>query len=88
MIAHPDDLAIHRSPIGHDILCKQMTTALKKTDTNAMQLGPKFSPDKCEAVWYRGNDADWNFKIAGEKSTPKDKNTNRKMNLLKVLNSL
>ena len=67
MIAYADDLAIHGGPIGHDILYKQMTTALNKIETKAMQLGLKFSPDKCEALWYRSNDSDWNFKIAGEK---------------------
>ena len=66
MIAYPDDLAIHGSPIGHDILNKQMTTALKNMETKAMQLSIKFSPDRCEALWYRSNDPDWNFKIAGE----------------------
>ena len=30
-----------------------------------MQLGLKFSPEKCEALWYRSVDPDWNFKIAG-----------------------
>ena len=43
-----------------------MTTALKKIETKAMQLGLKFSSDKCEALLYRSNDPDWNFKIAGE----------------------
>ena len=66
MIAYADDLAIHGGPIGEDILYKQMTTALKKIETKPMQLCPKFSPDKCEALWYRSNDPDWNFKIAGE----------------------
>ena len=67
IIAYANDLAIHGGPIGHDILYKQITTALKKIETKAMQLGLKFSPDKCEAVWYRSNDPDWNFKIDGEK---------------------
>ena len=31
-----------------------------------MQLGLKFSLAKCEAIWCRSNDPDWNFKIAGE----------------------
>ena len=66
MIPYTDDLAIHGSPIGDEILYKQMTTALKKIETKAMQLGLKFSPDKCEAIWYISNDPDWNFKIAGE----------------------
>ena len=66
MIAYADDLAIHGSPIGEDILYKQMTTALKMIDTKAMQLGLKFSPDKCEALWYINNNTDWNFTIAGE----------------------
>ena len=44
-----------------------MTTALKKIESKAIQLGLKFSPEKCEALWYRSNDPDWNFKIAGEK---------------------
>ena len=67
MIACTDDLAIHGGLIGRGILYKQMTTALKKIETKAMQLGLKFSPDKCDALWYRSNDPDWNFKIAGEK---------------------
>ena len=66
MIAYADDLTIHGGPIGGDILYKQMATALKKIDTKAMQLCLKFSPDKGEAIWYRSNDPDWNFKIAGE----------------------
>ena len=66
MIAYVDDLAFHGGSIAEDILYKQMTTALKKIETKEMQLGLKFSPDKCEALWYRGNDPDWNFKIAGE----------------------
>ena len=76
-----------------------------------MQLGLKFSPDKCEAIWYRSNDPDWNSKIAGKeiqwRATVKylgviiDQRLNfnkqvdyirqeidRKMNLIKVLNSL
>ena len=67
MIAYADDLVIHGGPIRHDILYKQMTSALKKIETKAMQLCLKFSPDKCEALWYRSNGPDWNFKIAGEK---------------------
>ena len=69
MMAYADDLAIYGVPIGHDILYKQMTTALNKIETKAMQLDLKFSPDKCEALWYRSNDPDWNFRIAGEKIT-------------------
>ena len=46
-----------------------MTTSLKKIETKAMQLGLKFSPEKCEALWYISNDLDWNFKIPGEKKT-------------------
>ena len=88
-----------------------MTTALKKIKTKTMQLCLKFSIDKCAALWYRSNDTDWNFKIAGEKILGRtsvkylgviiDKRlnfrkqvdyirqkTDRKMNLLKVLNSL
>ena len=34
-----------------------------------MQLCLKFSPDKCEAIWYRSNDPDFNFKIAREEIT-------------------
>ena len=67
LIAYADDLAIYGDPIGHDILYKQITNALKKIETKAMQLGLKFSPDKCEALWYRSNDPDWKFKIAREK---------------------
>ena len=48
------------------MLYKKLTTALKKIETKAMQLDLKLSPDKCEAIWYRSNDPDWNFKIAGE----------------------
>ena len=66
IIAYAEELAIHGGSIGHDILYKQMTTALKKIDTKSMQIGLKFSPDKCEALWYRRNDPDWNFKIAGK----------------------
>ena len=66
MITYADDLAIHGGPIGGNILYKQMSTALKKIETKAMQLGLTFFPDKCEAIWYRSNDPDWNFKIAGE----------------------
>ena len=67
MIAYADDLSIHGGPIGDGILYNQITTALKKIETKAMQLGLKFSTDKCEVIWYRSNDPDWNFKIAGEK---------------------
>ena len=52
MIAYANDLAIHVGPIGCDILYKQMTTALKKIETKAMQLDLKLSPDKCEAIQY------------------------------------
>ena len=44
-----------------------MTTALKKIETKAIQLGLKFSTDKCAAILYRSNDPDCNFKIAEEK---------------------
>ena len=47
MICYADDLAVHGAPIGHDILYKQMTTALKKIETKAMH--------SCEALWYRSN---------------------------------
>ena len=43
MIAYADGLPIHEGPIGGDILYKQMTTALKKIETKAIQLGIKFS---------------------------------------------
>ena len=66
MIVYADDLAIHGGSIGEDIFYKQMTTALKKIETKIMQLGLKFSPDKCEALWHRRNDPDWHFKITGE----------------------
>ena len=65
MTAYADDLAIHGGPIGEDIVYEQMTTALKKIKAEAMQLGLKFSPEKCEALWYRCVDPDWHFKIAG-----------------------
>ena len=42
MIVYADDMAIHGGPIGEDILYEQMTTALKKIETKAMQLGLKF----------------------------------------------
>ena len=67
MIAYADDLAIHGGSIGEDLVYEQMTTALKKIETKVMQLGLKFSPEKCEALWYRSVDPDWNFKIAGER---------------------
>ena len=38
LISYADDLAIHGGPIGGDILYKQMTTALKKIETKAMQI--------------------------------------------------
>ena len=66
MIAYAGNLAIHGGPIGEDILYKQMITALKKIEIKTMQLGLKFSPDKCDALWYRSNDSDWNFKITGQ----------------------
>ena len=58
MTAYADDLAIHGGPIGEDIVYKQITTALKKIEAEAMQLGLKFSPEKCEALWYRSVDPD------------------------------
>ena len=67
MIAYADDLAIHAGSIGEDKIYEQMTNALKKIETKAVQLGLKFSPDKCEVLWYRSNNPDWNFKIAGER---------------------
>ena len=51
MIAYADDFAIHGESIGEDKLYEQMTTALKKNETKAMQLGLNFSPNKCEALW-------------------------------------
>ena len=65
MTAYADDLAIHGGPIGEDTVYEQMTTALKKIGAKAMQLGLKFSLEKCEALWYRSDDPDWNFKIVG-----------------------
>ena len=65
MTAYAADLAIHGGPIGEDTVCEQMTTALKKIETKAMQLGFKFSHEKCEALSYRSVNSDWNFKIAG-----------------------
>ena len=111
MIAYAHDLAIHGGPIADDILYKQMTTALKKIVIKAMQLGLMFSPAKCEVIWYRRNDPDWNFKIDREEipwrasvkyigviidkrlnfRTHVDyvrQRTDRKINLLKVLNLL
>ena len=111
MIAYADDLAIHGGPHqrGHIIQTNDYCT--KKIETKAMQLCLKFYPGKCEALWYRSNDPDWNYKIAGEDIPWRvsvkyleviiDKRlnfmkqvdyirqkTDRKMNLLKVLNSL
>ena len=43
MIAYADDLAIHGGSIGEDKIYEQMTTALKKIETKAIQLGLKFS---------------------------------------------
>ena len=65
MTAYADDLAVHGGSIGDDFVYKQMTTALKKIEARAVYLGLKFSPEKCEALWYRSVDPDWNFKIAG-----------------------
>ena len=65
MTAYADDLAVHGGSIGEDFVYKQMTTALKKIEARAVYLGLKFSPEKCEALWYRSVDPDWNFKIAG-----------------------
>ena len=50
MIVYADDLAIHGGFIGHDILYKQNSTALKKIESKAMQLGLKFSHDKWETL--------------------------------------
>ena len=111
MTAYADDLAIHGDPIGEDTVYEQMTNALKKIETKAMQLGLKFPPEKCEALWYRSVDPDWNFKIAGVRIPWREsvkylgviidkrlnfkkqvdyvrQKTDRKINLLKVLNSL
>ena len=65
MITYANDLAIHWGPIGDGILYKQMTTALKKIETNAMHLGLKFGTN-VGVIWYRNNDPDRNFKIAEE----------------------
>ena len=46
-----------------------MANALKKIETKALQLGLKFSLEKCEALWYRSVDSDWNFKIAGVRTS-------------------
>ena len=46
IIAYADDLAIHGCSIGEDNIYEQMTTALKKIETKAIQLGLKLSPDK------------------------------------------
>ena len=43
MIAYADDLAIHAGSIGEDKIYEQMTNALKKIETKAVQLGLKFS---------------------------------------------
>ena len=66
MIAYADDLEIHGGLVGDDILYTQMTTALKKIETKAMQLCLKFSLDKYVAIWYRSNNPNCTFKIAGE----------------------
>ena len=65
MTAYADDLAVHWRSIGEDFVYKQMTTALKMIEAEAVHLGLKFSTEKCEALWYRSVDPDWNFKIAG-----------------------
>ena len=44
MIAYADDLAIHGGPIGQDTVYEQMTTALKKIEAKAMQLGLNSPP--------------------------------------------
>ena len=68
MTAYADDLAVHGSSIGEDFVYTQMTTALKNIETEAVHLGLKFSPEKCEALWYRCGDPYWNFKIAEQES--------------------
>ena len=50
MIVYTDDLAINGGFIGHDILYKQNTTALKKIESKVMQLGLRFSHDKWETL--------------------------------------
>ena len=45
MIVYADDLAIHEGSIGEDKVYKQMSTAQKKIEIKAMQLGLKLSPE-------------------------------------------
>ena len=66
MIAYADDLAIHGGHVGDTILYNQMTTALKKIEKKATQLGLKFSSAKCETIRSKWNTPDWHFKIVGE----------------------
>ena len=44
IIVYADDLAINGDPIGHNILFKQMTTALNKIETKANSTRPQVPP--------------------------------------------
>ena len=50
----------------NQLLQLNMGSKVQMIETKAMQQGLKFYSDKCEALWYRSNDPDWNFNIAGE----------------------
>ena len=66
MIAYADDIAISISNMGEHKVYQKMTTALERIELEAVRLGLKFSPSKCEAIWYRSKNPEWHFKIAGK----------------------
>ena len=52
--------------MGETEVYQKMTTALERIEFEAARLGLKFSPSKCEAIWYRSKNPEWHFKISGE----------------------
>ena len=66
MIAYADDVAISISNMGEHEVYQKMTTALEIIELEAARLDLKFSPSKCEAIWYRSKNLEWHFRIAGD----------------------
>ena len=66
MIAYAEGIAISISNMGEHEVYQRMTTALEIIEFEAARLGLKFSPNKCEAIWYRSKNPEWHFRIAGE----------------------
>ena len=52
--------------MGEHEVYQRMNTALERIELEAARLGLKFSPSKCEAIWYRSKNPEWHFRIAGE----------------------